>query len=157
MINFDDVIKENIKEHNPNSPEIPDNLCRILTIGDSGSGKRNSIFNLMSQQPHIDKTYLYVKDSYKAKYQFLTNKRESTNPKHLNDSKAFIEYLNNMDNIFKNIEEYNPNKKSKMLIVFDFMIAVIRSNKKLNSIVTELFIRARKLNISYFKVQKMLD
>ena len=87
----------------------------------------------------------------------MTNKRESTNPKHLNDSKAFIEYLNNMDNIFKNIEEYNPNKKSKMLIVFDFMIAVIRSNKKLNSIVTELFIRARKLNISYFKVQKMLD
>ena len=66
-----------------------------------------------------------------------------------------------MDNIYKNIEEYNPNKKRKILIVFDNMIADMLSNKKLNSIVTELFIRGRKLNISlvfitqsYFKVPK---
>ena len=78
---------------------------------------------------------------------------------HVNDSKAFIEYSNNMDNIYKNIEEYNPNKKRKILIVFDDMFADMLSNKKLNSIVTELFIRIRKLNISlvfiaqsYFKV-----
>ena len=53
-----------------------------------------------------------------------------------------------MDNIYKNIEEYSPNQKLKMLIVFDDRIADMLSNKKLNSIVTELFIRGRKLNIS---------
>ena len=67
---------------------------------------------------------------------------------HLNDSKAFIEYSNYMDDIYKNIEEYNPNKKRKILIVFDDMIADMLSNKKLNPIVTELFIRGRKRNIS---------
>ena len=65
-----------------------------------------------------------------------------------NDSKAFIEYSYDMDDIYKNIKEYNPNKKSKIVIVFDDMIANILSNKKLNPIVTELFIRGRKLNIS---------
>ena len=76
------------------------------------------------------------------------NKRESTRLKYLNDSKAFIEYSNDMDDIYKNIEEYNPNKKRKILIVFDDMIADMLSNKKRNQIVTELFIRERKLNIS---------
>ena len=57
MINFDDVIKENIKEHNPNLPEIPDHPYRILKIGGSGSGKTNSLFNLINQQPDIDKIY----------------------------------------------------------------------------------------------------
>ena len=55
-----------------------------------------------------------------------------------------------MDNIYKNIDEYNPNKKQKILIAFDDMIADMLSNKKLNPIVTELFIRGRKLNISCF-------
>ena len=92
MINFDDVIKENIKEHTPNWPEIPDHPYRIL-IGGSGSEKTSSLFNL-SQQPDIDKIY-----PYEIKYQFLINKRESTDSKHLNDSKAFIEYSNNMEKI----------------------------------------------------------
>ena len=52
-----------------------------------------------------------------------------------------------MDTIYKNIEEYNPNKKRKILSVFDDIIAYMLSNKKLNSVVTELFIRGRKLNI----------
>ena len=65
-----------------------------------------------------------------------------------NDSKAFIDYSNDMDNIYKNIEEYNPNKKRKILIVFDDINSDILNNKKLNPIVTELFIRIRKLNIS---------
>ena len=69
----------------------------------------------------------------------LINKRESTGLKYLNDSKAFIEYSNDMDDIYKNIEECNPNKKQKILIVFDDMIADMLSNKKLNPIVTELF------------------
>ena len=86
-------------------------------------------------------------------------KRESTGIKYLNDSKAFIEYSNDMNDIYKNIEKYNPNKKHKILITFDDMIADKLSKKKLNPTVTELFIRGRKVNIyfvfitqSYFAV-----
>ena len=78
----------------------------------------------------MDKIYLYAKYSYEAKYQSLISKQESTGLKHLNDSKAFIEYLNDVDNIYENIEECNPNKKRKTLIVFDDMIADMLSNKK---------------------------
>ena len=67
MINFDDLIKENIKEHNSNWPEIPDHPYRILVIGGAGSRKTNSLFNLISQQPDIDKIYLYAKDQLKSK------------------------------------------------------------------------------------------
>ena len=73
----------------------------------------------------------------------------------MNDSKAFIEYLNDMDDFYKNIEEYNPNKAHKILIVFDDMIADMLSNKKRNPIVTELFIRGRKRNILLYR--KILD
>ena len=89
----------------------------------------------------MDKIYLYVKDPYKAKYEILSNKTGSTGSKYLNDSKTFIEYSNDMDDIYKNIEDYNPKKKRKIWIVFDNMIADMLSNRKLNSIVTELFIR----------------
>ena len=74
MINFEDVIKGNIKEHNLNWPQIPDHSYRILIIGGSGFGKTNSLFNLINHQPDIDKIYLYAKDPYKAKYKFLINK-----------------------------------------------------------------------------------
>ena len=67
--------------------------------------------------------------------------------KYLNDSKAFIEYSNNVNDIYKNIEEYNPNKKRKILIIFDDITANMLSNKKFNPIVTKLFKRRRKLNI----------
>ena len=161
MINFDDVIKENKNEHDPNWPQIPNDPYSILIIGGSGSGKTNSLFKLINQQPDIDKIYLYTKDPYEATYQFLINKRESRGLEHFNDSKAFIEYSNNMNNIYKNIEEYNLNKKRKILIIFDDMIADIVSNKQPNPIVTELFIRGRKLKISlvfitqfYFAVPK---
>ena len=136
MINFDDVIKEETKGHNPNWLQILGHPYRILITGDSGSGKRNSLFNLIGQQPDIDRIYLYAKDLYEAKYKFLINKRKSTGSKHLNDFKDYIEYSNNMDNIYKNIEEYNPNKKRQISIVFDDMIADMLSNKKLTSIVT---------------------
>ena len=53
MINFHDAIKENIKEHNPNWPEVPDHPYRILLVGGSGSGKTNSLFNIISQQTDI--------------------------------------------------------------------------------------------------------
>ena len=94
---MDDVVKENTKEHNPNWPQIPDHPSRILIIEGSGSGKINSLFNLINQQPDIDKIYLYAKDPYETKYQFLINKRERTGLKHCNDCKAFIEYWNDMD------------------------------------------------------------
>ena len=143
MINFDDVIKENIKVHNPNWSGIPDHSHRILIIGSSGSRKTNSLFNLISQQPDID--IIYAKDSFEAKYQFLINKIKSTVLKHFDDCKGFTEYSNNIHDIYKNVEEYNPNERRKTLIVFHNMIADIHSNKKLNPIVTELFIRGRKL------------
>ena len=77
------------------------------------------------------KIYLHAKDSYGAKYQMLINKRESTGLKYLNDPKVFIKYSNDMDDIYKNIEEYNPIKKRKILIVFDDMFADMLSNKNL--------------------------
>ena len=86
----------------------------------------------------------------------MIKKREDVGTKHFNDSKAFIEYSNNMDDIYKNIEEYNPNKKRKILIVFDDMTADMLSNKKLNPIITELFIRGRKLNISLVFITQSL-
>ena len=70
------------------------------------------------------------KKLHEAKYKFLINKRESTGLKHFNDSEAFIKYSNSMDDIYENIGEYNPNKKRKILIVFDDMIADMLSNKK---------------------------
>ena len=91
---------------------------------------------------------MYAKDPYKAKYQYLINKREGVDINHFNDPKAFIEYSNDMRNVYKNIDDENPDKDNKRLIVFDDMIADMIHNKKLNSIVTGLFIRRRKLNIS---------
>ena len=115
MINFDDVMKEETKEHNPNWPQIRDHPYRILIIGGSGSGKTNSLFNLINQQPDIDKIYLYAKGPYEVKYQFLIKKHEDVGTKHFNDSKAFIEYSNNMNDIYKNIEDYNPNNLFLMI------------------------------------------
>ena len=83
----------------------------------------------------------------KEKIIFLINKGESTELKHFNDSKGFIEYLLDVNDVCKNIEENYPNKKQKILIVFDNMIVDMLSNKKLNTVLTELFIRDRKLNI----------
>ena len=84
-------------------------------------------------EPDIDNFFLFAIDPYGAEYQLLINKRESTGLKYLNDSKAFIEYSNDMDGICKNIEEHNPNKKQKILIVFDDMIGDMLSNKRLKT------------------------
>ena len=104
---------------------------------------------------------MYAKDPYEAKYQHMINKREKLGIDHFIDPNPFMGYSNDMFDVYKNIEDYNPNKKRKVLIIFDDMIAGRINNKKLNSIVTELFIRGRKLNISivfitqsYFKVPK---
>ena len=130
-------------------------------VGCSGSGKTNALLNLISNQPDIDKIYLYAKDPYEAKYQYLIKKNEKVGLDHYDDPKAFMEYSNDMQDVYKNIDDYNPRKKRRVLIVFDDMIPDMINNKKLSPIVTELFIRGRKLNLSivfitqsYFKVPK---
>ena len=104
---------------------------------------------------------MYAKDQYEAKHQYLINKREGVGIDHFSDSETFIEHSNNMHDVYRNIGEYNPDKENKISTVFNDTIADMIHNKKLNSIVTELFIRGRKLNISlvfitqsYFKVPK---
>ena len=116
---------------------------------------------MINSQLDIDKIYLYAKDPYERKYQYLINKREKVGLDDFKDPKAFMEYSIYMQDVYKNIEDYNPGKKRKILIVFDDMIADMINNKKLIPVVTELFIRGRKLNISivfitqsYFKVPK---
>ena len=81
---------------------------------------------------------MYAKDPYEAKYQFLINERESTGLKHFNDPKTFTECSNDMQDVYKNIDEYNTDKERKILTVFDYMIADMINKKKLNSIVTDL-------------------
>ena len=76
------------------------------------------------------------------------DKREKIGLNHYDDLKAFIEYSNDLQDVFKNIEEYNLSKKQEVFISFDDMIAVMINDKKLTLVVTELFIRGRKLNIS---------
>ena len=149
MINFDDYTNENTIEHNSKWPHIPDHPYRILIVGGSGSGKTNALLNLINNQSDIDKIYLYAKDPYEKKYQYLINKREKVGLNHFNDPKAFMEYSNDMQDVYKNIEDYNPIKQRKILIVFDDMIADMINNNKLNPIVTEFFITR-----SYFKVPK---
>ena len=98
---------------------------------------------------------------YEAKCQYLLNKRENIDLKKLNAPKAFTEYSRDMQNVYKDIKEYNLKRQCNVLIVFDHIIADVLSNKKLNAIVTEFFIRGRKRNISlvfitqsYFAVPK---
>ena len=161
MINFVNYTNENKTKNNKNLPYIPDHPCRIIIIGGSGSGKTNLLLDLIENQPDIDKIYLYAKDPYELKYQYLISKREGVGINHFKDLKAFIECSNDMHDVYKNIDDYNPDKENKILIVFDDMIVDMIHNEKLNSIVTELFIRGRKLNIFlvfitqlYFKVPK---
>ena len=112
MINFDVYTNENKIEHNSKWPYIPDHPYRILIMGGSGSGKINALFNLINNRPDIDKIYLYAKDSYETKYQYLINKREKEGLDHFDDPKAFMEYSNDMQDVYKNIEDYNPIKKT---------------------------------------------
>ena len=110
--------------------------------------KQNTLLHLMSNQSDIDKIYLYVKDPYEAKHHYLINKREKVGLDLFDDPKAFMEYSNGMQDVYINIEDYNPNKKRKILITFHDIIAEMINNKKLNRIVTELFIKNRKFSIS---------
>ena len=128
MINFDSYVNgiafnNNKTKHNKNWPYIPDHPYTILIIGGSGSGKTNLYLNLIENQPDIDKIYLYAKDPYESKYQYLIDKREGVGINDFNDPKVFIDYSSDMHDVYKNIDKYNPYKENKILIMFDDMIA----------------------------------
>ena len=130
MINLDSITNENNKEHNEKWPYIPDHPYRILIIGGSGSGKTNTLLNLINEQHDIDKIYLYARDLSKPKYELLIEKREDVGIKHVNYSKAFIECSNTMDDVYEKINDYSPIRKRKKIIVFDHMIADIMTNRR---------------------------
>ena len=104
MINYDNLTKEKINKHNLNWPRIPQDLYRILIIGDSRSGNTYALLNLINQQKKddyniIDKIYSYVKDPFETKYQYLIKKPENNGLTNLKDLNAFIEYSNNMQDV----------------------------------------------------------
>ena len=108
--------------------------------------KTNALLNLMQKQDNdslIDKIYLHAKDLSEPKYQFLIKKHEDAGMK-MNDPSALIEYSNTMRDVYNNIDNYNPKRKRKMLIVFDDMFADIMTNKRFQAIIKELCIRCRK-------------
>ena len=145
MINLDN----SYKEHNEKWPYIPDSLYRILIIGGFRSGKTNALINLINEEDDIDKIYLHAKDLSEPKHEILIQNREGVRIKHFNDPNAFIECSNTMDDVYGNINDYNPGIKRKILVVFDGVIADIMINKKFRAIIKELFIRCRKLKLVF--------
>ena len=140
MTNLDNITNKNNEKHNKKRTYIPDQPYRISIIGGSGSGKTNPLLNLIKEKKNIYKTYFLAKHLSEPKYKFLIKKLENARTKQLKNSKAFIEYSNTMNEVFENIDDCNPSKKRKILIVFDDMIADIKSNKKIQTIIKELFI-----------------
>ena len=130
MINLDSITNENNKEHNEKWPYIPDHPYRILIIGGSGSGKTNALLNLINEQYNIDRIYLYAKDLSEPKNEYLIKKHQNAGIKYLNDPNAYTECFNTIDDVYENINDYNPRRKGKKLIVFDDMIADNMTNKK---------------------------
>ena len=135
-----------------------------MIIDGSESGKTNTLLNFIKEQDYhdvIDKIYLYAKYSSEPKCEYLIKKREDAGIKHVNTLNAFVVCSNKMDDVYEDIDNYNPKRDKKVLIVFDDMIPDIMTNKIFQVIIKELFIRCRKLNISlgfitqyYFSVPK---
>ena len=156
MLNLDKIC--NNKSDDENWP------FRMLIIGPSGSGKTNTLLNLiqnLNEAMPVDIIYLYAKDLSESKYELLINNKENAGIKQFNEPTAFIEYSNDMDDVFTNIDDYNKQRKRNVLIIFDDMIADIMSSNNFKGIIKELFIRCRKLNIffvfitqSYFRTPK---
>ena len=153
MFNLDDIANENNKEYDLKSLYIPDYPYRMLKIGGSGSGKTTGLLNLITEhysESLIDKIYLYAKDLKGTKIPVFDEKTWKCRNKTSKDSKAFIEYSQSMDSVYNNIDDYDPSRKIKILIVFDDMIVNIMTNSKFQTTIKELFIRFRKLNISLY-------
>ena len=124
MLNLDKIVN--------NKNEDEDWPFRMLIIGPSGSGKTNTLLHLinnLNKITPIDKIYLYTKDLAEPKYEFLINNRKKAGIKHFNDPTAFIEYFDNMNDVYADISNYNKKRENKVLIVFDDMIADIEYNK----------------------------
>ena len=121
-------LQEKTKKRNPDQPQILNRPYRILG---SGPGKTNVLLNLINYQPNIDKIFLYAKDTYDLKYQYLI-KCEEVGFRHYEDPNAFIKYSNDMKSVYS-IEKYNPGKEQKVLIVFDDIIADMISSEKTSS------------------------
>ena len=124
----------------------------MFNLGDTTneSNEDHALLNLIKEQDSdnfIDKIYFYDKDLNEPKYQFLIKRFEDAGIKHLNDSKAITEYSQCMDGVNNNIDDYNPSRKRKILILFGDMIAEFISNNKCQEMVKEVFIRCRKLDI----------
>ena len=100
------------------------------------------------------KIYLFVKDPFESKYQILINQREKVAIKNLKNSKVFIDYSQTMDDVYENLEDFNPTKKRKVLIVFDDMIADMESNKTVSPTDAEWFLRGTNFNISLVFISK---
>ena len=118
MINLDSIVNDNNKKHNEKLPYIPNHPYRTLIIGGSGSGKTNTLLNLINEQRDIDKIYLYAKDLSESKYEHLINNRENAGIKHLNDPKAFIGCSNTINDVYENIDHYVRNRKKKGINCF---------------------------------------
>ena len=114
IIHLDSITNEYNKEHNEKWPYIPDPPNRILITRGSASGKTKTLLNLIKEQNDIDKSYLYAKDLSKPKYEFLIKNRENAGIKHFNDLNSFIECSNTMDDVYENINDYNPSRKRKI-------------------------------------------
>ena len=112
MINLNSITNENNKEHNEKWPYIPDHPYRILIIGGSGSGKTNALIDLINEQNNIDKIYLYARDFREPKYEYLIKKCEDVGIKHVNNQNALMHFSNTMDDVYENIHDSNPSRKS---------------------------------------------
>ena len=133
-------------------------LIESLIIGGSRSGKTNVLLNLIKHQgSDIDKIYLYVEDQFESKCQLLTNGREKVGIKTLKNPKTFIDYSQTIDDVFENLGEFNPTKKRRVFIVFGDMIADMETSRKLSPVVTELFLRGRKCNISHVLYHNLIS
>ena len=126
IFNLHAITNKNNKDNDKKWP------YRMLITGPSGSRKTSALLNLMQKQDNdnlIYKIYLFSKDLSEPKYQFLIKKREDAGIKNLDDLSALIEYSNTMDDVYNNIDDYNPRRKRKILIAFDDMITDVMTNK----------------------------
>ena len=122
MINLYSITSENNKENNEKWPYIPNHPYKILIIGDFGSRKSKTLINLIKEQDYdyaIDKINLYAKDLNKPKYKFLIEMRKYAGIKHYDDTSAFTECSNTIDDVYENTDDYNLSgeRKRKKLIV----------------------------------------
>ena len=157
------MLQKKTNNYNPNWPQIPDHSYRILIFGGSGFEKTNALLNTIKKQGDdnysvIDKYIYLLKIQMKQHINILLTPWKYLSSR-IEQAKG-IEYLYNMQNVYKNIKEYNPGRKCNILIVLDYMIADIISIKKLNQVLekekNKYFYCFFHTNL-FHSYQKMLD